>query len=142
MTPFRASRTQAVIALVAIGFGAGGTGCALFTDLDTDPYTLASDGGRSGEASACDSGSCPNLVFDCRSSGDCQDGGVCCLTPVSTSSAAFACQATACTTLPAVQLCATDAECSGTSCTRQGCSVNGLVVEVGACGVLLGCSAL
>jgi hypothetical protein len=138
MASGRAWRTSAAIAIAATNLG--GAGCAVFTDLDVGPYALAD--ASNGDSGACEAGKCPGLALDCRSSLDCDGGGVCCLTPVSGNSAAFTCQPKVCPTLPSLQLCKTDAECSGSSCLQQGCPVNGLVVKVGGCGLLLGCSAL
>ena len=114
---------------------AGAQGCAIFTNLDVDGYSVA-DAGR-GDANGCDAQICPSLSLDCRSAAECDEGGACCLTVTAAASVAFACEATC--KAPQIQLCASHAECA--SCTTYQCPINGVVIHhVGACGQPLGCT--
>jgi hypothetical protein len=129
-------------ALLAAGIAAAGTqACAVFTDLDVDAYKLgdASSDAHASDANVCDTGDCPTVALTCLSAADCDGGAICCLAPTTSRTAILECE-TNCPQL-SYQLCVSDAECGGiVHCIRQMCPVNGVVVEVGACGALPTCA--
>lgn len=130
--------------LRAIALGASGlvlaTGCLLVTG-STDGYELADAGAAE---TGADAGGAGALDLQCLSSSSCAGDGspgqVCCVAITGTSSARSTCQAGPCGgTLP-VQLCGSDAECTGTTCVTQTCSLAGASVTVRACGALPTCT--
>lgn len=115
------------------------TGCVIVTG-STDGYDLADAGAAQTSADAAAGA----LDLQCLSTSSCAGdgavGALCCVTITGTSSARSACQPGPCGgTLP-VQLCASDAECTGTTCVTQTCSLAGASVTVRACGALPTCT--
>ena len=116
------------------------TGCVIVTG-GAEGYELA-DAGASEATAEAGAGS---LDLRCLSAnacaGDGAPGDICCVTFTGTTSATSACQAGPCGgTLP-VQLCAADAECAGTTCVTQSCTLAGAAVTVRACGAVPTCTA-
>lgn len=129
-----------VVAFASFALAASVVACELFTG-STDGYEAlpkATDGGAS------EGGGGGSLDLRCVSAQDCSEAGagqVCCVALSGTTAATAACQPRPCGgTLP-VQLCATDAECSGSTCTLQACTLSGAAVTLRACGLVPTCTA-
>jgi hypothetical protein len=134
LTGARASGRGPLIALFATAAWALSSGCALFTDLSSEPYHLPEGG--AGEGGACTGdGGCSGADIECLSAGECQTGNVCCLTASSFTSAGTACVApSACHGNVSFQLCQATTECpSGDSCMTQKCTLSGTSFALQAC---------
>jgi hypothetical protein len=121
----------AVFAAAAWAFSSG---CAVFTDLSSEPYHLADAGAAKGGACAGDGG-CAGADIACLSTANCQTGTVCCLTASSLNAAGTACVApSACQGSLSFQLCQATPECpTGDSCTSQTCTLSGTSFALQAC---------
>jgi hypothetical protein len=111
------------------------SGCAVFTDLSSEPYHLADAGATEGGACAGDGG-CSGAEIQCFSTGDCPTAGnVCCLTATSPNAPGTACVApSACQGSLSFQLCKSTTECpTRDSCTSQTCTLNGTSFALKAC---------
>jgi hypothetical protein len=133
---------------VAIGLGLFATaawalpaGCALFMDLNSDPYRQAEAGAGEGGTCTGDAG-CTILAIDCST--ECPSGQACCVTINSSTSYRAACEApAACSAAGAlsVELCAATGECEdGDSCIAQTCPFTGPAI-VRACSLIPMCTA-
>jgi hypothetical protein len=103
-------------------------GCVLLTG-STDGYELVDAGPEGGV---------------CRSAADCSSdaGGpqACCVVVSGLSIVGPTCALSPCAT-PGAQLCATDTECTGTSCILQSCMFSG-TAPIQACGLVPTCTAM
>ncbi len=133
---------------VAIGLGlltavawAFPAGCALFMDLNSDPYRQAETGAGDGGSCTGDAG-CTILAIDCST--ECPSGEACCVTINSSTSYGAACVApAACSAAGAisVELCSATGACvDGGSCTAQTCPFTGPAI-VRACSLIPSCTA-
>jgi hypothetical protein len=120
---------------------AAGAGCALFYDLGTGGYSLASDGGTGAGDCGADA-ACPSFVVSCLGAGDCDAGMVCCLALEGGAAlgAQSACSVGPCGGPVPVQLCRTSTECTQGSCVLQTCAVGTNTAEIGACGLQAFCT--
>lgn len=120
--------------IAAAMVAAGAAGCILFTG-STDGYHPADAGGDGGLGDGAGNS------FQCASAADCGDGGAVCCVVVSSSSvtANTVCQMAPCSV---AQLCKTTAECGKAGlCTNQSCTFGTATVTIGACGVVMNCTA-
>jgi hypothetical protein len=118
------------------------SGCALFTDLNGDPYRLVEAGVCEGGPGDADGGcTLPGIVC----SPACTSEQVCCLTPSPTSLVNLMCVAPSeCASQGSTsfQLCtpsASDCPQNG-SCIAQICKSNGITVREFACTMITGCT--
>lgn len=137
-----AAARRALAVLLAIVPCTLPSGCALFTDLSSDPYRPAEAGPGEGGSCTADAG-CTYSEIVC--SGPCPGGQVCCLSASATGVPSVGCtDQTACGgqgTL-SYQLCTGAADCPGASCIRQMCSFAGTTIVESACSMIQTCTPL
>ena len=137
------SRAGRVAALLGV-MGPLVAGCALFSDLNGNEWTLTDAGGADAGCTVDGgdgggSGCTPISSSACN----CKTGQICCLGLNPNSSPGLSCQSSpSCSTLgDAVQLCMTTAECTGGgTCTVQQCSIAGISEAVSACATIPMCT--
>lgn len=139
MTGARAGGRGPLFVVFATAAWALSSGCAVFTDLSSEPYHLADAGAAEGGACAGDGG-CSGADFVCLSAGECPAGNVCCLTATSLTAAGTTCVAPSSCGQPdslSFQLCQATTECpNGKSCTTQTCTLSGPSFALKACTVI------
>jgi hypothetical protein len=128
-------RPQALSLLFATALALS-TGCALFQDLDSTPYSLVDAGSEAGVCGA--DGACATGSMACKSAIDCSPGQVCCasLNPQTGANVSCVDGVAACTGMGsiAVQLCAATPECgNGGPCTTQTCVFGNSTLTLEAC---------
>jgi hypothetical protein len=136
--------------LLSAGAWSLSTSCALFTDLNSDPYRLA-DAGAAGGQCAADAGadaSCP-LVFSAGCMAACSSTQVCCVTATGASALNGMCMdPSACSSqaAPSAALCTAGGpsdQCPpGGSCIAQTCTFGGASFSVHACSLIPSCKSL
>jgi hypothetical protein len=139
MTRCGAAIALALLAAAPLALSAG---CALFMDLNSEPYRQSEAGpGESTCALDAGDGGCAILSLSETCSSDCPSGEACCVTAnlsgslVDGSLAASCRTPSACASLAnSFQICASSTECGdGGSCIAQTCSLGGPSVTVRAC---------
>ncbi len=123
------------------------TGCALFADLNSDPYSLVDAGAGGGQcgADASTDASCP-LVFSAGAcAASCPSTQVCCASATSTGTVTGQCldPSTCANQITSTALCsAGSSQCpGGDPCITQTCTFMGLPATVNACMLIPSCKA-